>query len=595
LRKKQKEKLKEKARRHYVNKIKERVISGWKEYLIRKYQRREELVKADIFGYRKVCNRALNAWLVHYKIALIKRQMKTLSKDFLIRHLCSKPWNIWKERTVYKLEKHEKSFKAQTNLKENLLVKAFAVIKDETRRHRLKRENNRKAEYLANSLLLRKCIRELLRLSQENMQINIRINTLGKALYDIIGSFTRRTVITRLLHWINHTRRYKALEDKIEVMEKIARKQLILNGLYEMRSYGNERAEEAMEVIKSLAKMKVLKARRILKSWFKLITQRVYLRANLTNYITTHDTNTIQSIFYEWRTLTTMVKCLHTTGKEVAKVVNERLIKEYWDIWKIRYIQSIEEQEKYSKAIQYYNETVIVKAFALFKFHCKGKKVVKEEKLKAELFNNLMLMRKVLISLERYREEKGKSKVRMFELSRKIVQIKDYNLKEMMFHGLYAWYIYKKRIKTGYKILSHKLNSNIVKRFFFTWANLTHNKLKEQNSINIKTAKGLYRTNMMKKAFRGMIEFGLTKIRKLNREKLHEVFTAWKILTKGQVMLKKYIKQSNIDEKYTITPINSYRFDLPRLKSVPENDMISPESVSDALSSEFNSVKRFND
>lgn len=583
--------MKDRASEHYVDRLKSRAVRKWKAYLTRKYRAKEERVKADLFEQQKLCTRALAAWMVYYKIVLIKRQMKILARDFCIRHSCRELWNLWKERTVYRLEKHEMNLRAQTNCTENLLVKAFASLKNEARKHRLKRQNGRKAEYVANALLLKKCLRELLRLSQESIETNARTSTLGKVLCKVVGRFTRRAVISRLLQWADYSKYSKALEEKTNTMAKILIRQIGLSTIYRIQEHANKKTKELVEALKFLAHMKQEKTRCILKLWLKFTYRNNLLRHKLTDYTATHDNALLQSTLYEWKRMAAMLRCLKATGEEVRKTVDNRVLKEAWEQWKVEYIQSVENSERTFKSFQHHAETLIVKAFALLKFHCKTKLLKREKHLKAESFNSFLLMRRTLISLQNYAESQRVNSIRHFELTRKIAQIRDYNLKEAIFRSMYAWHIYRKRIHAGFKVLRHKHNSHAVKRFFATWIKAMRIRMGEKDlkdAINTRTAKQFFKSELTKKAFKAIAEFLLSHSRKLSRGKLHEVFTGWKVFARGQTMLRKYLKQLNLDEKYVSTPAASYRFDLPRLQSVPEGGSISPES---ALSSELCSVQ----
>ena len=48
------------------------------------------------------------------------------------------------------------------------------------------------------------------------------------------------------------------------------------------------------------------------------------------------------------------------------------------------------------------------------------------------------------------------------------------------------------------------------------------------------------------------------------------------MLTKEQSMLKNYLRDSNIDKKYAITPRLNHDLNLPRLAKITEENSISP-------------------
>ena len=67
------------------------------------------------------------------------------------------------------------------------------------------------------------------------------------------------------------------------------------------------------------------------------------------------------------------------------------------------------------------------------------------------------------------------------------------------------------------------------------------------------TACSHYRKRLMAKAFYGW-ETEITEFSfKRRRSVLHTLFSAWKIYARENVLLKKYLKESNLPEKYLRT------------------------------------------
>ena len=133
-------------------------------------------------------------------------------------------------------------------------------------------------------------------------------------------------------------------------------------------------------------------------------------------------------------------------------------------------------------------------------------------------------------------------------------------------------------------------------RLYFAdkWANrLTHkcfklwrkyNKLNKLKRANVEEqmveASNYYCTRLLTICFQNWRIEAKSKINRLNRAKLHSIFTGWKFVTREKKMLKKYLKESKLDEEYSITPLTTYRYDLPKLVSESQMSPISLENLS---------------
>jgi len=53
---------------------------------------------------------------------------------------------------------------------------------------------------------------------------------------------------------------------------------------------------------------------------------------------------------------------------------------------------------------------------------------------------------------------------------------------------------------------------------------------------------------------------------KAMRSKLYSVFSSWKLYAKEKVLLKKYLKESNVDEEYAYTPSTNRQRDNENLR-----------------------------
>ena len=62
------------------------------------------------------------------------------------------------------------------------------------------------------------------------------------------------------------------------------------------------------------------------------------------------------------------------------------------------------------------------------------------------------------------------------------------------------------------------------------------------------------------------------------RELLIQILREWKKIIKERMLLKQYLKESKIEEKYSVTPLGSSRFDMPKMH------FVTPNSCSDVLS-----------
>ena len=72
---------------------------------------------------------------------------------------------------------------------------------------------------------------------------------------------------------------------------------------------------------------------------------------------------------------------------------------------------------------------------------------------------------------------------------------------------------------------------------------------------------------------------------RVKRSRLHQVFIAWKFLTREKKLLKKYLKESNIEEHYATTPLTTFRYEVPKIITDSQLSPLSMESVEGGSSS----------
>lgn len=200
---------------------------------------------------------------------------------------------------------------------------------------------------------------------------------------------------------------------------------------------------------------------------------------------------------------------------------------------------------------------------------------------KANEFRGLILYKKYFSLLQQNTENEKSRAVHRFELSKRISQIDYYNHKENAFNAWYSWHINKKRLLAGQILLTKKRISRSYQRAYKCWEN-AHKKATDQrikeDAINEEKI-NQFRSHIIKrKIFEAWKEFVNGGIRRLKREKLHSIFTEWKFQIKEKSLLRNYLKQCHIDEKYSQTPITTFRFDVPKLTKEPTIPMISPIS-----------------
>ncbi len=60
--------------------------------------------------------------------------------------------------------------------------------------------------------------------------------------------------------------------------------------------------------------------------------------------------------------------------------------------------------------------------------------------------------------------------------------------------------------------------------------------------------------NLLASYFKSMKSFYKEQKNKAERSKLYSIFSSWKFYSKEKVLLKKYLRESNVNEEYAYTP-----------------------------------------
>eukprot|EP01022_Parablepharisma_sp_SALTPOND_P013218 TRINITY_DN1746_c0_g1_i1.p1 TRINITY_DN1746_c0_g1~~TRINITY_DN1746_c0_g1_i1.p1 ORF type:complete len:904 (-),score=103.18 TRINITY_DN1746_c0_g1_i1:2758-5469(-) len=578
LAKKRMQRANETAKEYNLAKRKTLALNGWKLFLLREYQNKAKILKLRAFTNKRLLTRAFAAWNMVHKMELIKQQMKELARGFQIRHSCFPLWVLWKEKTVQKLEKREKKIRAENNYVEGLLVKAFVALKNEANNKKLKRQNERKAEYLASILLLKKCIKSLKTHAREEAETRLRNEAFAKVLSKYIRKNEQQIYIEVLLRWVSCVESQRSMEASAKGLAKMLQKKVLATHLAKLRKYAKKKSEQIVKFRKLSKSHQTRISKSVIKAWLKHAHKCKALKAITQKYKSAKNRKELQKIISKWRETRLILHSLNTAAEEVKEVANYRVIQNYWNNWKEQYITSVEDRERNFGADQHYAETLLVKAFVALKSHYKHHQLNREKVRKAKSFYGLVLAKKSIASLQEYCVTQKARAVHRFELSRRISQIDQYNLKETAFRALYGWYVYKKRLLAGQNVLQIKQRSHIRRRFLRKWWSVARAVIYQQEAVDCENARAVYERGLLTKVFKELKEMAKVGVRQGKRERMHAVFTAWKMLTKEQNMLRKYLKQCNIDEKYALTPGISYRFEAPKLHHAIGVSIISPES-----------------
>ena len=565
------------AKRFYATKRKTLFLNAWKLFLLREYQNKAKILKLRAFTQRKLLEKSFASWTMFHKTALIKQQMSILARNFQVRHSCKPWWIQWKEETVKAFEEREKETKADNNYAESLLVKAFVVLRNHAKNTKVKRTNMQRAEYLANVFLMRRCIALMRQYAAVHAKERARNEAFGKIMSKVMIKIQKKEFVNCLIKWANYVEGQK----KLQVIVKTATKYLMRFYLTNMKEYVKEGIDNEQNNRKADSCYRRKLSKKIMKKWAKESHQRKVLKAKYEKHTAGKEKRDLQKIVSKWRETTLIYKSLNESMKKVRVLENARLTVSYWEAWKANYIASVEERDKLAESDQHYAETMLVKAFAVLKSHYKHHYLRHEKVKKANSFYELLLTKKALAALQEYGVNQKARKMHRFELSRRISQIDQFNLKETAFKAFYSWYVYKKRLVAGYNVLCLKQAAHIKKRYLVKWCLETKTKMMqkiEQESAEHEKAVAYFNIQLISKTFTALKSVAVEGVRKMKRERLHNVFTAWKMKSKEKAMLKKYLKQCNLDEKYAMTPNITYRFEAPRLHETVRASAISPES-----------------
>ena len=473
-------------------------------------------------------------------------------------------WKIWKERTLAKLRKREEKNRARNNYIEGLLIKGFVILNKRAISKKSMRNNMRRAEFVYNMKIIRKNFHAFYKNIQHLIVMQCTRTVLIKMVNTIDKAIKREALRTVIIYKVNITVGLNSLH-------KIAIKNIISSALIKLREYVMCIAREESIFKNALIRLNERNKKLTFTKWKQ--TSHT-MKERVESFIRFYRKRQLQNIFCYLNKYTHVTKCSHLLQRQVEM----KLVKNCLEKWITNFINLKLTQEAISRTIQHYMETLTIKSFISFKFYYKEKKLAKEKKNKAYSFYYLLISKKTLEGLHDYYIDQKAIKIHRFELSRKIIQIDQCNLKELALQALYGWYLLRQRSRSGYKILSKKHNALICKRAFSKWIAATSVILEFKRESEL--TKTFLNSKLLKKAFKGLSKTVLMETRKFQREKMYEVLTAWRMQARSQARLREYMKQRNIDENYAITPrLNQDTFKV--------NDFISPENSVD-LNKSFN-------
>jgi len=108
----------------------------------------------------------------------------------------------------------------------------------------------------------------------------------------------------------------------------------------------------------------------------------------------------------------------------------------------------------------------------------------------------------------------------------------------------------------AFKNFAEQQKIRILKNFFQEFKTLTTERRddKKRHESIINHIQQSQRKRLMKEYFTVLNTHYQEEKNKANRSKLHSIFYSWKLFAKERSLLKKYLKESNIDEEYAYTP-----------------------------------------
>lgn len=540
------------------------------------------------FTNKKLLEKTYTAWIMYHKISQIKKQMKLLAKNFRIAHAGFPLWVKWKSETLKKLEKKEKKVRANNNYVESLLVKSFVILKNYTKTKKISRINNQQADYLFASKVERKSLNSLKIYTKDSKFQKSRNKKLQEILQKYEEKSRQAAIIRVLLKWVKFMETAQKCEKFTQKIMGITKKINLRNGILKIKEFAMKKTEILKKIEKITEKNQISFKKKIMKDWLKYAENKKTKNHTLNEYTKIKKTNILQQIVSKWRETTLILKSLKNCSNIVNDRIKVRLRLNYWTQWKNAFLESVSNRKKDGEAVEYHTETLLVKAFASMKSHTKHHILKKQKNQKSISFNKIILQKKSLASFQEYAVNQKSRKINRFELSKRISQIDQYNLKETALRAFYGWYISRKRLSAGQNVLIMKQSTHIKKRYMQIWQNatktITHKK-SEQETIESARANEFYLSILKRKVLNALKKSTFEGIKKMKREKLHEIFAAWKVLSNETKMLKGYLKQCNIDEKYSKTPGETYRHEVPKMHALLGASAISPESSIEGISS----------
>ncbi len=599
------------ARQKYVGRKLSLAFDSWKMYTIRRFQDRSKVMQIRELRQKRLVSRAIGGWTVHHKLCQIKKQMRDLATGFQIRHGCRPFWATWWTATVGKVQERSMQAKADNNYVECLLVKGFVSLKNEAKKQRLKRQNEEKAELLCDIMRMRRSMAGMKAHAKEEAARRLRHQAFAKLMAKVFQRRDKAAALSSIRRWSEYAKKVKTISTRLSRLSVLVASKVLHDPAHPRidRENGPSRTgsvhpEEIGEHRQSAEGTAIPYEGRV-RPGLQDMEGPSLPRPPAPNFALGFPGGTqgqgSASVFSvrgresrftaKWRETTLIDKRTRVIAEQIRRLRVARVQQRCWAGWKEAYVEEVEEKERNLSADQHYRETLKVKGFVALKSHAKDSRLSQERTIKAAEFYSLLLRKKYFAFLQQNSAVAKARSMHRFELSRRIAQIDQHNLLDSAFHAMYSFHLAKKRLVAGYTILAKKHTPRVQRFFLRRWVEAVRaiaEAKKSEDQRRMESAGKHSRLRVMGKAFAGLRGVATEGIRRMRREKLHSVFTAWRVQAREKALLKGYLKQCHIDEKYALTPIATYRYDVPTIKGADATG-ISPASSEDPLSQRMNS------
>ena len=503
-----------------------------------------------------------------YKIKLIKHELNKACHNFHLKHFIQPTFCSWKTITQLKHYKKEQLKSAKLHHEEYLKVLVYSALKfycDEKRRMRCLME--RALEY-------RKCksCKDLLIMlslyAKKEKATKLRNQVLQAVISKVVDSKTKDAIKKRFFKWKEYQELTRGLNDTFsegsaKIEKVLLRKKLteIIETIKELR---------AIQQMISLSDKQYHKniTIKVIRNWNEKTKKKKQLEKA---YLTIHNK---ASNHQKARCIKQFAMVCKRKQEEKKKFealqlkhkINTR--RSNFELWKSKYQEIQDYKALQSSADAQYKEMLLVKSFAAIKEKAKENEYKRSQLHKAYQAYSMHLQKATLMSLSKYNINCKSKEAQRFELTKRIVKIDQSHTILVAFCYWKNYVISKKRLKQGQNVLQKKVWKRVKYRALQKWIakleKVAEDKIREEEEKQ-KMAIKHNQATLLKKAINGWKETSQEGITKFKREKLHSLFTSWKLMSREKKLLKQYLKQANIDEKYAQTPIASMRYEAPKL------------------------------